>query len=66
MPMAWARSSSRNVDWMIARLPGVSSAPPMPCRARATISTPALGATPHSSEATANQTTPVTKMRRRP
>ena len=34
-PIARARSSGRNDAWMMARLPGVSSAPPTPCRARA-------------------------------
>ncbi len=51
---------------MIASEPGVSSAPPMPWRARAATSTPAFGASPHSSEATANHTTPTTKTLRRP
>ncbi len=51
---------------MIARLPGVSSAAPMPCTALAAIRTGASGAMPHSSEATANHTTPKTKTRLRP
>ena len=34
-----------NDAWRIARLPGVSSAPPMPCNLRAAISRPMLGAT---------------------
>ena len=37
--------------WIIARLPGVSSAPPTPWSTRAAISTSGLGAMPHSSDA---------------
>lgn len=51
---------------MIASEPGVSSAPPTPCRTRAAMSTPTFGASPHSSEAAANHTTPMTKIFRRP
>ena len=65
-PMAAGRSCSANEACRMARLPGVSSAPPTPCRARAAISTPAFGASPHSSDATANQTVPATNIRRRP
>ena len=36
----------------------MSSAAPIPCTSRATMSTSGVGARPHSSEATANQTTP--------
>ena len=46
--------------------PGTSSAPPMPCSTRAATSSPVVGASPHSSEAAANQTTPTRKTRRRP
>ena len=48
------------------RLPGVSSAPPTPCRARAAISTATFGASPHSSDAIANQMVPTTNILRRP
>ena len=65
-PMRRARSAGRNEDWISARLPGVSSAPPTPCSARAATSCPAFWASPQSSEAAANQTTPMTKTRRRP
>ena len=65
-PIAWPRSAGRNDASMIARLPGVSSAPPTPCTARAPISSAALGATPQTSEATANHTTPARKIRFRP
>src|SRR6516164_4541316 len=57
-PIAAERSSWAKDACNMDRLPGVSSAPPTPCRARAAISTPAVGASPHSSEATANQTMP--------
>ena len=50
----------------IARLPGVSSAAPMPCRTRATTSTSTFGAAPHSNDAAANPTVPITNTRRRP
>ena len=65
-PMAAIRSSSANEACRMARLPGVSSAPPTPCRARAAISTSTVGATPHSSDAAANQTMPMTNTFRRP
>ena len=65
-PMARGRSSAANVDWMMASEPGVSSAPPMPCSARAAISTPMLGARPHSADESANQVTPMRNTRRRP
>ena len=65
-PIARPRSVPLNVDWMIASDPGVSSAPPTPWNARAALSTPIVGATAHSSDATANQTTPTRNTRRRP
>ena len=65
-PMAAIRSSSANDACRMARLPGTSSAPPTPCRARAAISTPTFGATPHSSDAAANHTVPMTNTFRRP
>ncbi len=65
-PMALPRSSGRNVAWRIARLPGVSSAAPMPCSARAAIRNSEVGATAQSRDASANQMTPVTKIRLRP
>jgi hypothetical protein len=51
---------------MSARLPGVSSAPPTPCSIRAATRASTFGANPHSTLATANQTVPITKIRRRP
>ena len=65
-PMAGPRSSRRKLASMMARLPGVSRAPPMPWRARAAIRASSVGARPHSSEATANQITPITNTLRRP
>ncbi len=51
---------------MMASDPGVSSAPPTPSSTRAPMSTPMLGANPHTAEASANQTTPIMNTRRRP
>ena len=65
-PIARPRSVPLNVAWMMASDPGVSSAPPTPWNARAALSTPIVGATAHSSDATANQTTPTRNTRRRP
>ena len=65
-PIALERSSATKEACKMARLPGVSSAAPAPCRARARISVVASGASPHSSDARANQMVPITKTRRRP
>ena len=65
-PIALPRSSGWKEASMIARLPGVSSAAPMPCTARAAIRTGASGAALHRTEATANHTTPARKIRLRP
>ncbi len=65
-PTARGRSSRTKDDWMIAREPGVRSAPPMPCSARARTSVSMLGASPHRAEATANHPTPMTKILRLP
>ncbi len=51
---------------MIARLPGVRSAPPMPWSVRVIMRTSALGAIPQSAEETANQAIPIMKTRLRP
>src|SRR5581483_1740469 len=64
--MAAARSSRRKLASMMARLPGVSNAPPTPWNARAKLSTIVDGASPQATDATVNQTTPMRKMRRRP
>ena len=65
-PIAWARLSGSKAPWIIARLPGVSIAAPMPWRMRAMIIVVGSGAMPQSSEAAANQMVPTTKIRRRP
>ena len=65
-PIAAERSSGWNVVSMIARLPGVSSAAPMPCSALATISAGLVGAMAQIRDATPNQTMPITNVRRRP
>ncbi len=65
-PIALPRSSGRNDAWIIARLPGVSSAPPTPCRTRARMSCSGDCASPQAAEAMVNHVTPMTKMRRRP
>ncbi len=49
-PMARARSSGANEAWRMARDPGVSRAPPTPCRARPAMRTPASGATAQTSD----------------
>ena len=64
--MARARSSARNEVCRMARLPGVNSAPPIPCTRRAAMRKPAVGARPQRAEATANQATPMEKTRLRP
>jgi hypothetical protein len=65
-PIAFPRSSGSIDEEMIARLPGVSSAPPMPCSARAATSTSMDGAAAQSKDATANHVTPTMNTRRRP
>jgi hypothetical protein len=50
----------------MARLPGVSSAPPMPCSSRAAMSAWTFGAAAQSGDAAVNRVVPATKMRRRP
>ncbi len=65
-PIARLRSSGTNDASRIAKLPGVNSAAPTPCNARAPTSTGALEATAPSSDATTNHTTPIRNIRRRP
>ncbi len=65
-PTARARWFSANDAWRMARLPGVSSAPPMPWNARAPFRAVIVGATAHSIDPTANQARPMQKIRRRP
>ena len=65
-PTALALSVAAKLDWMMARLAGVTSAPPMPCSVRAAISAWMPGASAQSTEAAVNHTEPMTKTRRRP
>ena len=65
-PMARERSAGTKEACKMARLPGVSRAAPTPCSPRAATRVAALGATPHSSEAMANQAVPTWKTARRP
>jgi len=51
---------------MMARLPGVNSAPPTPCNTLAVTRTATLGAAAQAIDATVNHTEPITKIRRRP
>src|SRR5579885_803318 len=66
VPIAWPRRSLANELLISARLPGTSSAPPMPWTARATINMLLLGASPHQTEASAKRAVPATKTLRRP
>jgi hypothetical protein len=66
VPMALPRSFSGNDALMSARLPGTSSAPPMPCTARAAISWCTLPASAQPTDDSAKMPTPIAKMRRRP
>ena len=58
-PTPRPRSALRRLASMMARLPGVNSAPPIPWSSRAPIRASTLGATAQAREATANQTTPI-------
>ena len=64
--MARARSSGRNDACRMARLAGASRAPPTPWSTRAAMSSAEVGAMPQRADATANQTTPMEKIRLRP
>ena len=66
VPIARPRSPSGKCALMIARLLGTSSAPPIPCTARAAISTPAPGAIAQATDAAVKTATPIAKTRRRP
>src|SRR6478752_2092858 len=59
-PIARARSPWAKLAEMMARLPGVSRAPPTPCSARAAIRTPAVGASAQPIDASPNQIVPIT------
>ena len=64
MPIAFPRFASSKEALMMARLPGTSNAPPMPCAARATIRSLTLCARPQPIDASAKTATPAQKMRR--
>ena len=66
VPMARPRSFWEKLALIRARLPGTSSAPPIPWRPLATMSCRMLGASPHQAEATEKITTPAAKILRRP
>src|SRR6266487_2619413 len=66
IPIARPRLSGSNEALIIARLPGTSSAPPIPCRERAIINCRILGDRPHQIEASAKTVMPIAKTRRRP
>ncbi len=59
MPMARALDfGSLKVVMMMERAAGAMIAPPIPCKARATTSTPWLPASPHRSEASVKSASP--------
>jgi hypothetical protein len=64
-PARAARSFGR-IEYVIPRVAGHISAPPIPISARQAISTQASGASPPSSEKKAKTTAPRKKIRRRP
>ena len=66
VPIARPRCSSLNEALIIARLPGTSKAPPIPCTARARISWSTFGDNPHQIEERVKIAMPIAKMRRRP
>ena len=66
MPIAIPRCRGGKVAVMIESVAGFISADPAPCTTRAPIRKPALGASPHASEAAVKITSPTMKMNRRP
>src|SRR5215475_280010 len=66
VPMARPRSFSANDALMIARLPGTSSAAPIPWIARARISPLMVSARPQAADAVAKTMAPIAYIRRRP
>ena len=65
-PIAAPRSFGPKAMTMIASELGVTSAPAAPCSPRATISTPMVGATAHTSDSTPKAATPIENTRRSP
>ena len=66
VPIARPRSSGGNVAMMMAKALGASSAPAMPCSARAAMSTVIEGASAHSSDVTPKPAAPSENTRRSP
>ncbi len=66
VPIARPRSASLKVALMIARLPGTRKPAPIPCRARAIMSTRGEGAKPQKTDAAVKNTTPKRNTRFRP
>ncbi len=62
----WRSGPAANEEVRIASEQAAITAPPKPCRARAPMSTPWLGASPPASDASANRSRPVTNGRRPP
>ena len=66
VPIAAPRSSSGKTAVMIASEDGTSSAPAIPCSARAAISSSTVGASAHSTDVAPKPASPTEKIRRRP
>ena len=66
VPTALPRASPSKVAATIASEPGTSSAPAIPCRARAPIRNSVLGAIAQRTEVAPKPIRPMTKIRRRP
>lgn len=65
-PRARGRSRGSNAPVSSPSASGITKAAPAPCNARAAISTPALGATAHATDAAPNSPTPSVNIRLRP
>ncbi|CPU67391.1 Uncharacterised protein [Mycobacteroides abscessus] len=65
-PIARACRSPSNVEMIMASELGTSRAPATPWRPRATTRTRPSGASAHATDVTANPTSPIAMMRRRP
>jgi hypothetical protein len=66
VPTALPRASPSKVAATIASEPGTSSAPAIPCRARAPTKNSSEGATAQSAEVAPKAIRPATNIRRRP
>ena len=66
MPTALPRSAPSKVAATIASEPGTSSAPAIPCRARAPTRNSSEGEIAQSAEVAPNPISPATNIRRRP